>query len=235
MIFPSKKVYVGLTTDLKDRFTKYKSRSKKPTQAVHYAIRKYGWDNITKIILERSDDATLRHLAEREKHYIKYYGSFGKNGYNCTEGGEGTVGYKHTRKAKAIISRKAAEQWKNMSIEEKAVLQQKINQARRRSWEEKSKEEKAAFLQNKRNAGKKAWVNMPEDQKAARAQKLRDASKKRSVRAISPEGDIYEFESCRQAAKSLKEKIGKNFDNRNISKCLHKKNKTHLGFRFEAL
>lgn len=234
LVFPSKKVYVGLTTDLKDRFKKYKSKSKKPKQAVHYAIRKYGWDHVTKVILEHCDGCTMEHLTGREKYYIKHYSSFGKNGYNCTEGGEGTVGYKHTKIAKAAISRKVAEQWKNMSEQEKAVLQQKIMQGKIKSWEKKSKEEKDTFLQNKVNAATKAWKNMTEEQKSTRARKLRDASKKRAVRAIKDK-DIYEFESCRQAAQRLTEKLGKNFDVRNISHCLHKRKKTHMGFRFEAL
>jgi len=235
LVFPSNKVYVGLTTDLKDRFKKYKSKSKKPKQAVHYAIRKYGWDRVTKVILERSDNATLAYLQNRERHYIKHYDSFGKNGYNCTEGGEGTVGYKHTKIAKASISRKVAEQWKKMSKQEKAVLKQKIMQGKRKSWEKKSKKEKYTFLQNKMKAAKKAWENMTEEQKTARARKLRDASKKRAVQVISPEGAKYVFESCRQAAHCLTEKFGKNFDVRNISNCLRKRKKTHWGFRFEAL
>ena len=234
LVFPSKKVYVGLTTDLNNRFKKYISKSKKPIQAVHHAIRKYGWDQVTKVILEHCDGCTMEHLAVREKHYIKQYDSFGKNGYNCTEGGEGTVGYKHTKIAKAAISRKVAEQWKKMNEEEKALLQQKIMQGKRKSWEKKSKEEKDTFLQNKVNAAKKAWENMTEEHKSIRARKLRDASKKRAVRAIK-DGGIYDFESCRQAAQCLTEKFGKNFDVRNISHCLRKRKKTHMGFRFEAL
>ena len=235
LVFPNKKTYVGLTSDLKDRFNKHKSRSKKPKQVVHYAIQKYGWERVTKVILEHCNDCTMEHLAVREKHYIKHYGTYGMGGYNCTEGGEGTVGYRHTKKAKAAISRKVAEQWKNMNEQEKAVLQQKIMQGKRKSWKKKSKEEKDAFLQNKVNVAKKAWENMTEEQKNLRARKLRDASKKRAVRAISPEGAKYEFESCRQAAQCLTEKFGKKFDTRNISHCLRKRKKTHLGFRFEAL
>lgn len=228
LIFPSKKVYVGLTTDLKERFRRYKFRSRHPRYPVHYAMRKYGWDNVIKTIIEHcEDDCTMEHLWEREKYYIKHYDAFGRGGYNCTEGGEGSLGCKKSKKSRALMSKRAKETWNKKSAEEKAAWGERTS----KYWNSFSEEKKNMIRQKKRDN----WSNLSTEEKAAHAQRARDAAKKRAVRAISPEGDIYEFKSCRGAAKYLKDKFGKNFVGCSISQCINKKLKTHKGFRFEAL
>lgn len=218
---------MGLTTDLKTRWRSHKNDAKCSQYPVHRAIRKYGWDRVTRVLLERCDDCTMEQLWEREKYYIKHYGAFGKNGYNCTEGGEGILGCKRSEKTRAKLSRSHRERWKSLSAEEKAAWGERTT----KYWNSFSDEKKAIIRQKQKDH----WKNLSDEQKAAHAQKARDAVKKRAVRAISPEGDIYEFESCRGAAKSLKEKFGENFLGCSISQCINKKLKTHKGFRFEAI
>jgi hypothetical protein len=67
---------------------------KNPKQYFGRAIRKYGWENFTKDIL--IDDVPEEDLNNLEINYIAFYNSFGPGGYNCTIGGGGTSGYKHT-------------------------------------------------------------------------------------------------------------------------------------------
>lgn len=99
LISPSNKSYIGLTMDFKSRM---KDHSKaKSDFTISNAIRKYGWDNFKKEILEEIDNPKL--LPELEKFYIKKYNTY-KNGYNETLGGEGTFGYKHTEKTKTLLS-----------------------------------------------------------------------------------------------------------------------------------
>lgn len=54
----------------------------------HCAIRKYGWDNFTKEIIEECNDCDLN---EREIYWISYYNTFSNpNHYNMTAGGNET-------------------------------------------------------------------------------------------------------------------------------------------------
>lgn len=57
------------------------------------AITKYGWDNIEHKVL--IDNLAKEQASEVEQQLIEYYKSIGKS-YNITNGGEGTLGYKHT-------------------------------------------------------------------------------------------------------------------------------------------
>lgn len=227
LIFPSKKVYVGLTTNLKERFRRYKFRSRHPRYPVHYAMRKYGWDNVIKTIIEHCDGYTMEELRKREMYWIKYYGAFGMDGYNCTEGGEGSLGCKKSKKTLALMSRKAREYWNNKSAEERTAWGERTSN----NWKGFSDEKKASINQKRKNY----WKNLNDEERAAHAKRVQDAVKKRAVKAISPEGKTYKFESCREAARYLKDKFDKNFVSCSITQCINYKLKTHMGFRFEAL
>ena len=70
-------------------------------------MRKYGIENFS---IEKIEDCANSDLNNREKYWIKYYDSFGENGYNLTVGGDGI----HTEKHLKII-----ELWKEgMGIKE---------------------------------------------------------------------------------------------------------------------
>ena len=203
----------------------HKHDSKYSHYPVHRAIRKYGWDNVTQILIEQCDGCTMEHLWEREKYYIKHYGAFGRCGYNCTEGGEGSLGCKKSKKTRALMSRRGKETWNKKSAEEKAAWGGRTT----KYWNSFSEEKKTIIKQKKKDY----WKNLSDEEKAAHAQKVRDAVRKRAVKAISPEGDVYEFKSCKGAARYLKDKFGKNFVGCSISQCINNKLKTHMGFRFE--
>lgn len=66
----------------------------------HYlqnAYNKYGEENFTSSIICEYWCITVKELGEYEKYYINLYDSF-KNGYNLTEGGDGTSGFWKGRK-----------------------------------------------------------------------------------------------------------------------------------------
>lgn len=65
------------------------------------AIQKYGIENFTKEYLAFCD--TEEKLNWLEKFYIKKYKAR-EVGYNLTDGGDGTIGYKYTDKAKQKMS-----------------------------------------------------------------------------------------------------------------------------------
>jgi len=78
------KVYIGVTArSFKERMKSHKN-NKVETKFTN-AIKRYGWENFTKEIIEEVD--TLEKLFEREIYWIDFYNSY-KQGYNSTMGGD---------------------------------------------------------------------------------------------------------------------------------------------------
>lgn len=98
------KIYVGQTTRsillrLHEHFTVAKRH--KIHCILGNSIRKYGKENFTIEELEKCN--SLEHLNEREIFWIKQLNSKTPNGYNMTDGGDGTTGRKHTEISKEKI------------------------------------------------------------------------------------------------------------------------------------
>jgi len=113
---PSGKKYIGQTTD-KDRLSKHLYLCNKGVDLPFYrAIRKYGIENFKYEVLFNieNDDIKIvkKVLSEKEIYFILLFDSF-KNGYNCSEGGEGNLGFKHSENTKNILSEHAYKQWEN--------------------------------------------------------------------------------------------------------------------------
>jgi group I intron endonuclease len=75
---------------------------------------KYGIENIVFEIIDLAD--SYEELCEKEKYYIELYDSF-NNGYNCTLGGEGTLGRVDSEETK-----KKKKNSKNKYLEENGIL-----------------------------------------------------------------------------------------------------------------
>lgn len=86
------KVYIGLTNNFNRRMNEHfatssNSDSSKYNHHLYASIRKYGWENFDKTILE--EKLTRIEANEREKFWIESYQSSDRDfGYNLTEGGE---------------------------------------------------------------------------------------------------------------------------------------------------
>jgi group I intron endonuclease len=117
------KAYIGATvTSVKSRWNRHCSDAKhnRDNQAIHAAIRKYGIDKFEIQILEQHDDSdhTFNVL---EPKYIQEHNTFGENGYNMTQGGEGWLNMRHRPESiqkmrQSKIGKKATQQAKqNMS------------------------------------------------------------------------------------------------------------------------
>jgi group I intron endonuclease len=97
------KSYIGFTKKFSKRKNehKYESFHKKCVgydSYFHRAIRKYGWQNFTWEILYQSLEGN--HCKDiMENYFIMEYNSF-INGYNKTLGGDGCLGFKHTKEHK---------------------------------------------------------------------------------------------------------------------------------------
>ena len=87
--------YIGITSRKPEvRWGKNgkKYRPSKGRYSCFYnAIKKYGWDNFEHEILE--NNLTYKQACEKERYYISFYNTKAPNGYNLTDGGEGTCGY----------------------------------------------------------------------------------------------------------------------------------------------
>lgn len=85
------KVYIGLSTNIKERWRAHRSRpfQKKSHQYNYYlyrAIRKYGLENFSFEVVE---ECQKEELGEKEIYWINYYHSNDEQfGYNRTSGGE---------------------------------------------------------------------------------------------------------------------------------------------------
>lgn len=91
------KRYVGKTTnDIHQRFNKHcldSKRSRCEKRPLYDAMNKYGIENFIVEEIEYIEDDNK--LEEREIFWIKELGTFGKNGYNATIGGDGKLLYDH--------------------------------------------------------------------------------------------------------------------------------------------
>lgn len=81
------KWYIGFSINIYKRWEDYKNLQCKRQPRIYNALVKYGFDNFEKVIIEKLT-SEIPLLAERERYWIKTYGSF-PNGYNLNEGGKG--------------------------------------------------------------------------------------------------------------------------------------------------
>lgn len=84
---PKGKVYIGRTNNFDGRMIEHKcsALTKKSKNSLHKAIRKYGWDNMTKEIICEIDSENSQRV---EEEFILAYDSV-KRGYNDTYNGGG--------------------------------------------------------------------------------------------------------------------------------------------------
>lgn len=96
------KSYIGRSNNLRHRYTEHINllrKGKEPCVKLNRAWLKHGEDCFEyEIVCLCNEDE----LNEMEIKYIEKYNSF-KKGYNCTKGGDGISGYKHTERAKIKI------------------------------------------------------------------------------------------------------------------------------------
>ena len=102
------KWYIGQSKDIKDRNYHERRNMKKGrfhnnSENPHFvnAIKKYGINSFEFVIIEY---CPIEELNKKEIYYIKKYNAKSPNGYNLTNGGEATRGYKHTLESRKKMS-----------------------------------------------------------------------------------------------------------------------------------
>lgn len=92
------KIYVGKTKDFSKRLVRHKKSMANPKQYFARALAKDGLDAFDYFILEKWEAET--DCFEAESFWIAFFSSnLNDHGYNLTNGGEGSSGYKHTQEA----------------------------------------------------------------------------------------------------------------------------------------
>lgn len=91
-ISPSGKVYIGISSNVKNRWAASGYYYHLSDTIFSRALRKYGWDNFQHIIIQ--ENLTKQEACDIEKELIAYYKAKDLS-YNITDGGEGFCG-KHS-------------------------------------------------------------------------------------------------------------------------------------------
>lgn len=97
------KQYVGQTKDFKQREDRWRCMTHHYAgKLIDNARKKYGFDSFKCEVLKECQ--TLDELNFWEKYYIEKLNTKTPNGYNLTDGGDGSNGYKHTEEIKRKLS-----------------------------------------------------------------------------------------------------------------------------------
>jgi group I intron endonuclease len=127
------KKYVGITKgEIDRRYKQHKEKCKNNTekQHLHDAMNLYGFDNF--IVYQLDEASTKEELFQKEKHWIKKLNSK-KEGYNETDGGEGSYGRKVSEDTRLKISKantgriQSEEEKKKRSLSNKGIHSKEFN------------------------------------------------------------------------------------------------------------
>jgi len=94
LVSPNSKIYIGQSTNINIRFSQYKHNKCKGQPKLYFALKKYGWNNFTKEILEYVD---IKKSDDSERFWISYFNTVVK-GLNCEFGGR--INKMHCEKTK---------------------------------------------------------------------------------------------------------------------------------------
>lgn len=131
---PNGKVYIGITSQKPEGRWGKDGHGYKSSGRFHFAIEKYGWENIKHEIVARGLSKEAAQTAERK--LVKRYDSYNpKHGYNATPGGDKCAPMSEAGKEKIRQSKLGAKNpmyGKCMSDEHKAKIS-KANSGKRKS------------------------------------------------------------------------------------------------------
>ena len=94
------KQYIGISVNTGRRFIERKSGH--GSVLVYQAIKKYGLEKLVFNVLYEGCEEEIKQL---EITLIAEYGTIAPGGYNLTEGGEGTIGWKHSTEMRQEMSK----------------------------------------------------------------------------------------------------------------------------------
>ena len=130
----SKKAYIGQSIDIGKRWKSHMNfcQAKHKWQVIKHALFNHGLNSFTFEVLEECHKEILD---DRERFWIKYFGTQSPDGYNLTEGGGGGCSKETAAK---IVKIKKQRGTNKISDEQKAKLSA-IGKGRKQSEEHKAK------------------------------------------------------------------------------------------------
>jgi group I intron endonuclease len=134
---PSGMSYIGKSLSSKGKRWKehiaaaYDEKYKEYNYPLQRAIRKYGEENFTSVMLE--DEVPIELLSELEILYIEKYDTFYK-GYNQTKGGEGTTGERSPEARECIAKANRERVWTEEMKERMRQAKSGVNGSRFIPW-----------------------------------------------------------------------------------------------------
>lgn len=163
----NKKVYIGCTIySLEKRLFEhlYRCFNTDSNSKLYNSIRKYGPEHF---LIELIEECTLDNIYKNEMKYIVMYDSY-ENGLNSTKGGEGCLGYRHSKEIRKKISKilKNGKSHKNKTYE---II-----------YGENCEIEK----EKRKKSVKKYWENITDEEKEKRINKLKIKSRENAKYSI---------------------------------------------------
>ena len=218
-----KKIYIGQTQrTLEERMREHCRNSR--ASYIDRTIKKYGIENFFVEIIETCK--TVEELNEREIFWIKFFDCKFPNGYNLTDGGEGSNGYKATLELSAKLSkmRKGRKNTPEQRAKISATLKGKIF-----SEETKNKISAAKIGHIVTDETKKKLRNANLGKKATDETKLKMSASCKTKKAVKCIELEKIFDSISAAARFFK------ITNNTITTACKNKNRTACGYHWEYL
>lgn len=161
---PRGKYYIGQTIDEVSRRRNFLNSSNKyGGTKIDRARKKYGPENFEYCVLMKVEgdnpEEVKNYLNILEIYFIKQYDSI-NNGYNLTEGGDGTVGYKHSEEWKQSFSQYLQGNKFNLGKKRSDESKKKTSvslKGKKRSDESKQKNREAHIGKEPWNKGLFGW------------------------------------------------------------------------------
>ena len=226
IIFPNTKKYVGITsTSFEERKKGHLSHMNTSKLPVYNALKKYG-NQVKWEVIDRADN--WDELCRLEKSYIIKYDSL-KNGYNLTAGGDGTVGYEHSKENNIKNSQRRKKFFKNPENRLKqSIASKKAHQENPEQATNHSKTMIKKFEDSKQR--KKVADGMKKFLSDKEALKIHSIQRGAKYFLVFRDGILVgKWLSQNQCARDL------NLSVSHINRCLHNKRKSHKGYTFEYI
>ena len=189
------KKYVGITKGcMLSRFKVHKriAKYKETKQHLHKAMVQDGIDNF--IVYEIDTADSKEQLFEKEKYWIQKLDT--KNsGYNETDGGEGTWGWRPSPEKQKVLNEKQREFWKN-----NPQFRELMSEQAKERWNNLTEEEK------KKRSEKTSIANIGNQRAKGKTWKLSDKTKKKM--SESKKGWIMPEEGRKKISEARKNHTG---------------------------
>lgn len=199
------KKYVGQTINIEQRWKNHiKDSTKLVSRYLYRAMNKYGIENFKFEVIE--DNIPINLVSEREVHWISELNTKAPNGYNMTDGGEGSVGRKMSEHTKQVL----LDYKKNNKVSEESRLKMSTSQKERYEKNPELKQKLSKKLKgipkNSNENYVKAWESKSEKEKNDFQTKGVEARKVKILMLdIDNESTLKEFESVRSASRWIQE------------------------------